>query len=191
MVNGTAHLVRPGHVGRPDAGDAHAVVLVEHLGLELVENLVRRVLAVAEDAIIFVGLPVAKVGLLPADGHGTGVHDAVDAQQPPGLKAVVHAQDVEAHLVVRVALAAAQQVGQVDDAVGLRFHNGVDHLLKLGDVHPGATERAPVNAGNVRYRVDVRGVHVLAPFHQLANDPRADETGAAQNQNRHNCTSIT
>ena len=91
--------------------------------------------------------------------------------------------------MVGVALAAAQQVGQVDDAVGLRVDDGPGNLLKIGDVHPGAADGAVVDAGNVRQGVDVGGVHVLAPLHQLADDPRADETGAAQNQNRHSCTS--
>ena len=155
VVHGAAHLVGPGHVSRPDAGDTHAVVLVEHFGLKFVEYLVSGVLAGAEYAVVLVGLAVTEIGLLPAHRHRTGVNDAIDAQQSSGFKAVVHAQDIQTHLVVRVSFAAAEQIGQVDDTVGLRFDDGVGHLLELGDVHPRSPDRVSVNARDVRYRVDV------------------------------------
>ena len=191
MVGGAAHLVRPGDIGRPDARDGHPVVFVEHFGLEFVENLVDGVLADAVGGVVLGGGAVAEVGLLPADGHGAGIDDAVHAQQPAGFEAVVHPQDVEAHLVVGVALAAAQQIGQVDDAVGLRLHNGAGYLLKVGDVHPRAADGVVVNAGNMGQRVDVRGIDAFAALHQLADDPRPDEAGAAEYQNRHNGASCS
>ena len=110
-------------------------------------------------------------------------------RQPARLEAVVHAEDVQAHLVVGIALAAAQQVGQVDDAVGLRLYDGAGDLLKIGDVHPRAAHVAGIHAGNVGQRVDVGGVHVLAALHQFADHAGADETGSSQNQYRHDCTS--
>ena len=91
MVGRAANFVWPGNVGRTDARDRHAVDLVELLGLELVEPLVHGVLAGTVHGVVFVDGAVSEVGLLAADGDGTGIGHPVDSRDSGSLEAVIHA----------------------------------------------------------------------------------------------------
>src|SRR3989449_9988883 len=94
-------LVGPGDVGGAHARDRHAVVLDVLAGLELVEDLVHRVLARAVRRIVLVHQPVTEVALLAAHRDRARVHHTLDAGQARGLEALVHAEDVPAHDPVR------------------------------------------------------------------------------------------
>src|SRR2546422_8640838 len=89
-------LVGPGDVGGAHARDRHAVGLDVLARLELVEDLVHRVLARAVRRIVLVHEPVTEVALLATHRDRARVHHALDAGQARGLEANVHPQDVEA-----------------------------------------------------------------------------------------------
>ena len=185
MVGGSPHFVGPGHVGGPDAGDGHAVDLVELLGLELVEPLVHGILAGAVHRVVLIDHPVAEVGLLSADGDGAGVGHPVHPGDTGRLEAIIHAQDVQLHGEMGRVVAAAQQIGQVHDAVRLGVHDGRNHVLKLHDVAAHdlylVSEFAEVRGS----RVDVHHEDLLAALDQPGNNPLSDKAGAAQYQGCH------
>src|SRR6266581_4513054 len=185
VVDGAADLVRPGDIGRTHADDRHAVVLDVLPGLELVEDLVHRVLAGAVHRIVLVHQPVAEVTLLTAHRDRARVDDALDAGQARGLEAVVHAEDVEAHDLVRVALAGAETVGEVDEALGLHVEHGPHHVLELRDV-PADDGRADRLAGERRRSgVQVHAHDRFAARDQPLDEPWADEAGRPDHQHRH------
>ena len=185
VIGGAASLVRAGHVGWADSGDVHAIYAVELLGLELIEALVHGVLARAVHRVVLVDQPVAEGALLPADGHRAGVDHPVDAAYPGRLEAVVHAQHVQLHREVGRVVAAAQQVGQVHDPVGLGGQHRLHHVLELGDVAVHHAYQVPELLVRHRPRVDVHYSDPLASFGQPAYGPSPDEPGAAQYQRRH------
>ena len=185
VVDGAADLVRPGDIGRTHADDRHAVVLDVLPGLELVEDLVHRVLAGAVHRIVLVHQPVAEVTLLTAHRDRARVDDALDAGQARGLEAVVHAEDVEAHDLVRIALAGAETVGEVDEALRLDVEHRAHDVLELRDVAPdhGGADRHAGERG--RAGVQVHADDRFPARDQLPDEPGADESGCADDQDGH------
>ena len=189
VVDRAAYLVRSGDVGRAHADDRHAVVLDVLPGLELVEDLVHRVLAGAVDRVVLVHEAITEVALLAADRDGAGVDHTLDAGQAAGLEDVVHPEDVQPHDLVRVALASAEPVGEVDHAFRLHVEDRPHHVLELGDVaadHRGADRHA---AERGAAGIQVHADHRFAAVDQPLDEPGADEAGRTDHEYRHGCYS--
>ena len=125
------------------------------------------------------------MALLAAHRDRAGVDHALDAGQPAGFEAVVHAEDVEPHDLVGIALAGAEAVGEVDDALGLEFQHGAHDVLELRDVaaHDRRADRGAVEGD--RTRIQVHTHHRLAARDQLADQAGADESRRAEHEHRH------
>ncbi len=185
VVRRPAHLVRPGDVGGAHACDRHAVVLDVLLRLELVEDLVHRILAGAVGRVVLLYRPVTKVTLLATHRDGTRVYHALHAPQAGGLEAVVHPEDVEAHNLVRVALTRSQAVGEVDEPFGLHLQHGPHHVLELRDVPAEHRRLDRYVAEGHRARVQVHAHHRFAARDQALDEPGPDEARRADHQYRH------
>ena len=155
--------------------------------MEFVEPFVHGVLAGAVHRVVFVGQPVPEVALLPADRDGAGIDHPVDAAQTRRLEAVVHPQQVQLHGEVGAVFAAAQQVSQVDDTVGLGLNDSADDTGEIGNVPEDHSDLVAESGKGSGAGVDVHANNLFTPFHQSADNPGANESGAADNQNRHYC----
>ena len=190
MGHGAALLVVAGDHGRTDADDVHAVGPVELRRLELVVALVHGVDVAAVCGVVLGEGAVAEVALEAADGEGAGVDDAVDAAEARRLEAVVHAEEVQPEGEVRGVLAAADHVGEVDDAVRLGVHDGLDDVLEVGDV--AAEDADAVAEGGVvgRRGVDVHDDDPLPGLDEARDGAPADEARASEHQGGHGQTSV-
>src|SRR5258705_3308957 len=77
VIDRADDLVRPGHVGRADRRNLHAVLFAVILRLPFVEDLVHRVLHVAVLKVILTDDALAIEFLFAADRHRTSVDDSV------------------------------------------------------------------------------------------------------------------
>jgi hypothetical protein len=146
---------------------------------------VHRVLAGAVDRVVLGGEPLAEVALLAAHRDGAGVDDTLDAGQPAGLEAVVHAENVQLHDLVGIALAGAEAVGEVDHAFGLDLEDEAHHVLEVRDVaaHHRTADGLAVEGDGAR--IEIHAHHRLAACDQLANEAWSDEPGGAEHEHRH------
>src|SRR5262245_11393596 len=160
-------------------------MLVILLGLKLVKNLVHGILAGAVGRIILMHEPVAKVFLQSAHRHRTGIHHALDATQPGGLEAVVHAQNVELHSEMGLVFATPEEIGQIEDARWSGLERDTHDILKLrhitsDDLHLIAQVSERGSAG-----IDIHTHHVFTARHQPTNGPRTDKTRPSKYQYGH------
>ena len=185
VVGRATDLVGARDVGRADARDRHPVVPDVLAGLELVEDLVDRILARAVQRIVLGDQPLTEVTLLAAHRDRARVHDALDAAQAGRFEAVVHSEDVEAEHLVRIPLARPDAVCEVDDPVGLHLEDDAHDVFELRDV----TTNDPDLIGEARERrragVEIHADDRLACRDQASDESWTDESRPADDQCRH------
>jgi hypothetical protein len=146
---------------------------------------VHRVLARAVRRIVLGDRPLAEVTLRAADGQRARVHDARDTGEARRLEAVVHPEDVEAEHLVGIALAGADAIREVDEPVRLDVEDDPHDVLELRDV--ATDDRDPAGRLGERRRagIEVHADDALAARHQASDEPRTDESRAADDEDRH------
>ena len=180
VVHGAAHLVGSGDVGRSDAGDGHVVGAVVPVGLVLVEALGDGVDAAAEAEVVLGDHFVAVQPLGSVDGERAGVDDAADVEQAGGLEAVVHAEDVDLDLRMGVGLGGAEDVGEVEHAVGFGGDERLDDVAHDGDVAVDDLDLVAERVEDGRVGVDVHAVDFVSVLDQASHDAGSDESAAAE-----------
>ena len=170
------------------AGDLHAVLLAVVLRLPLVEDLVHRVLHVAMAKIVLGDHAVAEEFLFAVDRQRAGIDNPVAAGEARRLEAVVHAEDVELEGDPRRVL-AADQIGEVDDPLGLgRGHRRHD-VVELGDVAAQHFHLLAEVAEIGGLRIDIHADDLFAALRKERNEPSPDKPGATGDEGGHGCPS--
>src|SRR5262249_3914895 len=108
--------------------------------------------------------------------------------QARGLEAVIHPENVQAHDLMRVALAGAEAVGEIDDPLRLDVEHGAHHVLELRDVAANDRRADRHAAERRRAGIQVHADDLLAARHEAPDETRADEAGRADHQYRHGAT---
>ena len=151
----------------------------------LVEDLRNPVEARSEARVILHDRALSVQTLLAVHGERTRVDHATDAEDARRLEAVVHTEDVEPNLGVRVVLAGAQSVGQVEHAVGLGQRHHLHHIVHQRDVAAPDLDVVAQAIERRRVRRDVHAVDFMPALQQAPYHPWTDEAAATQHQYAH------
>jgi len=152
VIDRTAYLVGPCHIGAANTRYAHAKFFAVIQRLPLIHDLVPGVLIFAVYRIIFCDGSVPVVGLLAVRGKRPSVDGVLDAQYASGLKAVVCSEDVDLHRYVRSVI-ATDEVGQIYHAFRFGRGHGVHHMLKPRNIAAERGDRWTKISKAVRIRV--------------------------------------
>ena len=145
----------------------------------LVENLGGGVDAGAHAQVVLVEGAVAEEGLTAVNGERAGVGHALDIAHARRLEAVVHAEDIQPHGVVRVlgvrdaVRPHAEQVGEVEDAVRLALDHGANHVIHERDVAAEELQLVADSGDRGRVGVDVHAGDLVAALEETSHDARA------------------
>ena len=146
----------------------------------LIEDLRDRIDAGPQPRILFSDGALPVQSLWAVDRERARVDDAADVEQAGRLEAVVHAQNVDSHLRMRVALGSAEDVGQIEHALRFRRDQRLDDIVHHGDV---AVEDLDLVAQRIEHRrvgIDVHAVNFVSVLDQPTHHARTNEAAPAQ-----------
>ena len=117
--------------------------------------------------------------LRTVDSERAGVDHTANVENPRRLEAVIHAQDVDPHLRMRVALGCPEDIGKVDHSIRLCRDQRLDHIVHHRDIAMRNLNLVSQRIKDRRARIDVHAVDLMSMLDQPSHDPWSDESTAA------------